>query len=125
MMPGIKKPCPNRQEIGLTYLKCFFPTAMSRIQKINVEYHAPTGERACIPLVGQWKEGTNPMSGAGEQQTDEDRRELEELKRQLGTFNVAPPNFLGFGTRFAEILSRIGNPVERKRTPTKKKKKQV
>jgi hypothetical protein len=62
---------------------------------------------------------------SAEQLTDEDRQELEELKSQLGTCNVAPPDTLGFGRRFAEILSRIGNPMERNRTPTKKKKKQV
>jgi hypothetical protein len=85
-----------------------------------------------IPLQGnvpayrwlvQWKEGTNPMSA--EQLTDEDRQELEELKGQLGTCNVAPVNTLGFGRRFAEILSRIGNPMEPKRTPADKKNKQV
>ena len=34
---------------------------------------------------------------SGQQQADEDRQELEELKGQLGTRNVAPPDSLGFG----------------------------
>jgi hypothetical protein len=59
------------------------------------------------------------------QESHHECRELEELKRQLGTCNVAPVNTLAFGRRFAEILSRIGNPMERKRIPTKNKKKQV
>jgi hypothetical protein len=59
------------------------------------------------------------------QELDHERRELEELKGQLGTCNVAPVNTLGFGRRFAEILSRIGNPMEPKRTPADKKNKQV
>ena len=85
-----------------------------------------------IPLQGnvpayrwlvQWKEGTNPMSA--EQLTNEERQCLEELKRQLDTSAVAPPDTLGFGRRFVEIISRIGDVRKRKRTPTKKKKKQV
>jgi len=59
------------------------------------------------------------------QELDHERRELEELKGQLGTCNVAPVNTLGFGRRFAEILSRIGNPMEPKLTPADKKNKQV
>jgi hypothetical protein len=71
----------------------------------------------------QWKEGTNPMSA--EQLINEERQRLEELKRQLDTSAVAPPDTLGFGRRFAEIISRLGNPMERKRKPADKKNKQV
>ena len=37
------------------------------------------------------------------------RQALQELKGQLGDCNVAPPDSLGFGRRFAEIISRLGN----------------
>jgi hypothetical protein len=62
---------------------------------------------------------------SAEQLTDEDRQELEELKSQLGTCNVAPPNTLGFGRRFAEILSRLRDVRKRRPTSFKKKKKPV
>jgi hypothetical protein len=58
-----------------------------------------------------------------EQQVDERREELEELKGQLGTCNVAPPDTLGFGRRFAEIVSRIGD--VKKPKPARPKKKKV
>jgi hypothetical protein len=60
---------------------------------------------------------------SGQQQADEDRQELEELKGQLGTCNVAPPDSLGFGRRFAEIISRIGE--VKKAKPARPKKKKV
>jgi hypothetical protein len=40
------------------------------------------------------------------QESHHECRELEELKRQLGTCNVAPVNTLAFGRRFAEILNK-------------------
>jgi hypothetical protein len=62
---------------------------------------------------------------SGEQASEQERQELEELKRQMGTSNVAPFDTLGFGRRFVEIISRIGNVRKRRPTPTKKKNKQV
>jgi hypothetical protein len=59
---------------------------------------------------------------SGQQQADEDRQELEELKGQLGTCNVAPPDSLGFGRRFAEIISRIGEVKKAKPVRPKRKK---
>ena len=117
------KPAGNWQEIGLTYLNASFPTAVSRIQEINVEYYAPETERACIMLVGPVEGGPNPMSA--EQLTNEERQCLEELKRQLDTSAVAPPDTLGFGRRFAEIISRMGDLKKPKPARSKKKNKQV
>ena len=58
----------------------------------------------------------------GNEETEQERHELEELKGQLGTCNVAPPDTLGFGKRFAEIISRLSDVTESKRTSAKKKK---